>query len=91
MGYIKFKASRAAGQPGFPPRHPAPAALMKVIADTAGPAPCVEGRGKALSIDFVWICDVAECKNFLEQMDQSSAPYTRRRTSSHALGAVRTV
>lgn len=60
MGYIKFKAFRTAGQPGFPPWYLTSAALMKVIADKAGPMPCMEGRVRALSIDFVWICDVAE-------------------------------
>lgn len=78
MGYIKSKAFRTAGQLGFPPWYPTSAALMKVIADTAGPMPCVEGGVRALSIDFVWICDVAEWKNFLEQMDRSRSPHRAR-------------
>lgn len=45
----------------------------------------MEGRVRALPIDFVWICDVAEGKNFLEQMDQSRSPYACTHTSTHSL------
>lgn len=50
MVCIKFKHSKPAGRSGFQPWHCSPLALMKVIADKAGPEPSLKDREDDLSL-----------------------------------------